>query len=191
MGHPVLSQVSDVREDEADSANNEVRGTFLRAHGHQLHGNRHRVGSQDESIVIEIDEAEEEGRAAPHRKDIRLWRAVGRERVVMTVENGDGTGLEQRLHRGGLVVVDANGDKSLPRRCLAGGTGPVVVEQSGRDGNRLDDGGWGDPRLEHGDGGGHEGDTLGGFGLGGSGVALQVYGQDLIDGKALGGEDSV
>ena len=53
--------------------------------------------------------------------------AVGRERVVVTIEDNDSAGGEQGFHRGGLLDVCADGYKSL-RVCGYGGTmGSIVV----------------------------------------------------------------
>ena len=64
--------------------------------------------------LVEVDEAEEKGDAATDGVERGLVGAVGRERVVVAIEDGDGTGGEKRIHCGGLLRVSADGKEALP-----------------------------------------------------------------------------
>ena len=120
--------------------------------------------------------------------------AVGGERVVVAVEDGDGTGGDEGVHGGGLLGVGTDGEEALPVGMFGGRAGAVVVQAGGGDLDGFDDGGWGDAGLVHGGGGGDDGNDLYGFaGLGGDGRVGggEVERQNLVDSEVLRGEDAV
>ena len=112
----------------------------------------------------------------------------------MAVEDSDGSGGEERIHRGGLLGVGADGEEALPVRVFGGRAGAVVVEARGGDVEGFDDGGGDDARVVHGGGGGDDGDSF--DGIAGDGASRgrgggEIDGEELVDGKALRSEDAV
>jgi hypothetical protein len=123
--------------------------------------------------------------------------SVRGERVVVAVQDCDGSGGDERVHGGGLLGVGADGKEALPVGAgggVADAVGEIAVQAGGGDLDSFDDGGRGDARLVHRGGGGDNGDDLDGIagldrdgGLGGG----EVERQDLVDGEVLRGEDAV
>jgi hypothetical protein len=74
-----------------------------------LHGEGAGVGAEDETALVVFDEAEEEGAAAADGVERGLVGSVRGEGVVVTVEDGDGSGGEEGVHGGGLLGVGADG----------------------------------------------------------------------------------
>jgi hypothetical protein len=159
------------------------------------------IGAEDEAAFVEVDEAEQEGGAAADGVEGGLMGAVGGERVVVSVEDGDGSGGDEGFHGCGLLGVGADGEKALPLRVRGGGPDAVsmiAVETGGGDLDGFDDGCGGDAGLVHGGGGGDDGDDLEGVaglgrGVGGDWVlgGGELEREDLVDGEILGGEDAV
>jgi hypothetical protein len=156
-----------------------------------LYGEGARVGAEDETGLVEVDEAEEERAAAADGVERGLVGAVGSERVVVAVEDGDGSGGEERFHGGGLLGVGADGEKALPVGVASGGAGAVVVQAGGGDLDGFDDGGSGDAGLVHGGGGGDDGDDFDGVAGRDGSSGGEVEREDLVDGEFLRGEDAV
>jgi hypothetical protein len=129
--------------------------------GQELNGEVADVGAEDEAAFVEVDEAEEEAGAAADGVEIGLVGAVGGEGVVVTVEDGDGSGGDERVHGGGLLGVGTDGEEALPLGVTGCGSGAVVVEAGGGDVDGFDDGGGGDAGVVHGGGGGDDGDDVG------------------------------
>ena len=102
----------------------------------------------------------------------------------MAIEDGDGSGGDQRLHGGCLLGVGTDGQKALPVGVFGGRTGAIVVQAGGGDLGGFDDGGGWDVGVVHGYGGGDYRHGFGGIadwrGCGG-----EVQGKDLIDGEVL------
>jgi len=165
--------------------------------GEELDGEVAGVGAEDETAFVEVDEAEEEGGSATDGVEGGLMGAVGGERVVVAVEDGDGSGGDEGVHGGGLLGVGADGEEALPVGVFGGRAGAVVVQAGGGDLDGFDDGRGGDAGLVHGGGGGDDGDDLGGIaGVGWDGglrrgESVDLEGQDLVDGEVLRGEDAV
>jgi len=120
--------------------------------------------------------------------------AVGSERIIVPVQHSDGIGADERVHRGGLLGVGADGEEALPVGVFGRGAGAVVLQAGGGDLDGFDDGCSGDAGLIHGGGGRDDGDDLDGVagldgdgGLGGG----EVERQDLVDAEILRGEDAV
>jgi hypothetical protein len=120
--------------------------------------------------------------------------AVGGQRVVVTIEDGNGAGGDERVHGGGLLGVGADAEEALPMSVFGRGAGAVVLQAGGGDLDGFDDGCSGDAGLIHGGGGRDDGDDLDGVagldgdgGLGGG----EVERQDLVDAEILRGEDAV
>ena len=183
-------------EDEADAAYDVVSGGFVGGEGQELNGEVPGVGAEDEAAFVEVYETEKKGSSAANGVEGALMGAVRGQRVVVAVQDGDGSGREQRVHRGGLLGVCADGEEALPMGVSGGGAGAIVVEPGDGDVDGLDDGGGGDSRLIHGSGGGDDGDGFDGVaGLrrrGSGGVACaEGEGQDLVDGEVLRGQDAV
>jgi len=190
-------------EDQADAAYDVVGWGFVVGEGKELDGEVAGPGAEDETALVEVDVAEEEGGAATNGVESGLVGAVGCEGVVMAVEDCDGAGRDEGVHGGGLLGVGADGEEALPVGLGGGGTdavGVIAVEAGGGDGDGFDDGGGGDAGVVHGGGRGDDGDDLDGFagsswegGLrGGEGVqGVNFQGKDLVDGEVLRGEDAV
>jgi hypothetical protein len=162
--------------------------------GEELDGEVAGVGAEDETAFVEVNEAEEEGGSATDGVEGGLMGAVGGERVVVAVEDGDGSGGDEGVHGGGLLGVGADGEEALPVGVFGGGAGAVVVQAGGGDLDSFDDGRGEDAGFVHGGGGGDDGDDLGGIaGVSGNGGLCrgEVEGQDLVDGEVLRGEDTV
>ena len=117
--------------------------------------------AKDEAAVVELDEAEGQGGSAADGVEGALVGAVGGQGLVVTVEDDEGAGGEERLHGGGLVGVGADGEEALPVGVLRGGLDPAVVKAGGGDVDGLDDRGGGDGWVVHGGGGGDDGDDIG------------------------------
>lgn len=141
-------------------------------------------------VLVEVDEAEEEGGAEADGVGGGLVWAVGGERGVVTVDDDDRSLGEEGGHGGGLVGVDADGDEAMPVFAGGGGAGAIFEEARGGEGDAFDDGGGRDFGLLDGDGRGDEGDGLGGVCGWGSGGG-EMEGEDLLDGEFLCGEDAV
>jgi len=160
--------------------------------GEELDGEVAGVGAEDETAFVEVDEAEEERGAATDSVESGLVGAVGRERVVVSVEDGDGSRGDEGVHGGGLLGVGTDGEEALPVDVAGGGTGAVVVQAGGGDLDGFDDGGGGDAGLVHGGGGRDDGDDFDGVAGGdGSGGGGEVEREDVFDVEMLGGEDAV
>jgi len=101
-------------EDEADAAYDVVGRGFVGGEGEKLDGEVAGVGAEDEAAFVEVHEAEQEGGAASDGVESGLVGAVGGERVVVAVEDGDGAGRDERIHGGGLLGVGADGEEALP-----------------------------------------------------------------------------
>ena len=99
---------------------------------------------------VEVHEAEGERGAAADGIERGLVGPVGRERVVMTVEDDDGSGGDEWVHCGGLLGVGADGQEALPVGVLCGQAGAVVVQTRGGDLDGFDDGRGRDAGLVHG-----------------------------------------
>ena len=127
-------------EDEADATHKIVGRRLVRCERDELDGEVAGVGSEDEAAFVEVDEAEEERGAAADGIECGLVGAVGSQRVVVTVEDGDGTGGEDGVHGGGLLGVGADGEDALPMGVGGGGAGAIVVETRGGDLDGFDDG---------------------------------------------------
>ena len=156
-----------------------------------MHGEGAGVRAQDETALVEVDEAEEESAAAADGVERGLMGAVGGEGVVVPIEHGDGSGGEERFHGGGLLGIGTDGEEALPVGVASGGAGAVVVQAGGGDLDGFDDGGGGDAGLVHGGGGGDDGNDFDGVaGRDGSGGG-EVEREDLVDGEFLRGEDAV
>jgi hypothetical protein len=82
--------------------------------GEELDGKVSGVGAQDETAFVEVDEAEEESGGAADGVERGLMGAVGSERVVVAVEDGDGAGGDEGVHGGRLLGVGADGEEALP-----------------------------------------------------------------------------
>jgi hypothetical protein len=178
-------------EDQADATDEVVGGRGVGGEWEELHGKGAGVGAEDETGLVEVDEAEEESAAAADGVERGLMGSVGGEGVVVAVENGDGAGCEERFHGGGLLGVGADGEEALPVGVASGGAGAVVVQAGGGDLDGFDDGGSGDAGLVHGDGGGDDGNDFDGVaGLDGCGSS-EIEREDLVDGEVLRGEDAV
>jgi len=150
------------------------------------------VGAEDETAFVEIDEAEQESSSTTDGVKGGLMCAVGGERVVVAIENGDGSGGDERVHGGGLLSVGADGEEALPVGVFGGGAGTVVVQARGGDLDGFDNGGGGDAGLVHSRGGGDDGDDLGWVaGVDGGLRGGEVEREELVDGDVLRGEDSV
>ena len=79
--------------------------------------------------------------------------AVGGERVVVAVEDGDSARGDEGGHGGGLLGVGADGEEALPLGVGGGGAdavGVIAVEPGGGDLDGFDDGRGGDSGLVHG-----------------------------------------
>jgi hypothetical protein len=179
-------------EYEADATYDVVGWGFVGGEGEELDGEVAGVGAQNEAAFVEVDEAEEEGGAAAYGVERGLMGAVGGERVVMAVEDGDGAGRDERIHGGGLLGVGADGEEALPVGVFGRRAGAIVVEAGGGNLDGFNNGCGGDADLVHGGGGGDDGDDFYGVagwngGLGGG----ELEREDLVDGEVLGGEDAV
>jgi|SRR5277367_4687021 len=115
-------------EDEADSAHDVVGWGFVRRERQELDREIAGPGAEDETAFVEVDEAEEQGCAATNSVESGLVGAIRGKRVVVAVENGDGTGRDERLHGCGLLGVGTNGEEALPVGVFGGGASPVVVQ---------------------------------------------------------------
>jgi hypothetical protein len=184
-------------EDEADAAYDVVGWGFVGGEGKELDGEVAGVGAEDEAALVEVDEAEEECGAAADGVEGGLVGAVGGERVVVAVEDGDGAGRDEGVHGGGLLGVGADGEETLPVGVLCGWAGAIVVEAGGGDLDGFDDGRGRDAGIVHGGGGRDDGNDLGGIaGVGGDGglrgrEGVDFEGEDLVDSEVLRGEDAV
>ena len=191
---PLGQTFSEFGEDEADAAYEVVGWGFVGGEGKELDGKVARVGTEDETAFVEVDEAEEERGAAADGIEGGLMGAVGGEGVVVTIEHGDGAGGDEGVHGGGLLRVGADGQEALPMGVPGGGAGAVVVEARGGDLDGFDDGGGGDACLVHGGGGRDDGNDLGwvaGMGREGGLCGVEIDRQNLIDGEILRGENAV
>lgn len=188
---------SELGEDKADAADDVVGWGFVSGKGEKLDGEVAGVGAKDETTFVEVDEAQEESGAPADGVERGLVGAIRSERVVVTVENGDGSGRDEWVHGGGLLGVCADGEEALPMGVRGGGAdaiGVIAVETGGGDLDCFDDGGGGNPGFIHGGRGRDDGNDLDWIaGLGGDGrlCGRQVDGEDLVDGEILGGEDAV
>ena len=163
----------------------------MRGQRDELDGEGAGVRAKDEAALIEVDEAEEKGGSAADGVEGRLVGAVVGERVVVTVEDGDGSWGEDGVHGGGLLGVGADGEEALPVGVFGGGAGAVFVEAGGGDLDGFDDGGGGDTGLVHGGGGGDDGDDFDGVAGGDGSGGGEIEREDLLDGEVLSGEDAV
>lgn len=191
-----LSLRSEFGEDEADAAYDVVSRGFVGGERQELNREVPGVGAEDKTAFVEVDEAEKEGGAASYGVERGLMGAVGRKRVVVAVEDGDGAGGDEWVHGRGLMCVGADGEEALPVGVFGGGAGAIVMQARGGDLNGFDDGGRGDAGFVHGGRGRDDGDDLdGAAGVGWSGrrwgESVDVKGQKLVDGKVLRGEDAV
>jgi hypothetical protein len=64
--------------------------------GQELNGEVAGVGAEDEAAFVEVDEAEEESGAAADGVEGGLVGAIRRERVVVAIEDSDGSGGDKR-----------------------------------------------------------------------------------------------
>lgn len=71
----------------------------------ELDGEVAGVGAEDEAAFVEVDEAEQERGAAADGVECGLVGAVGSQRVVVAIEDGDGSRGEDGVHCGGLLGV--------------------------------------------------------------------------------------
>jgi hypothetical protein len=162
--------------------------------GEELDGEVARIGAEDETAFVEVDEAEEQGRAAADGVEGGLVGAIRGERVVVAIEDGDGSRSDERVHGGGLLRVGTDGEEALPVGVPRGGAGTVVVQAGGGDLDGFDDGRGRDAGLVHGGRGRDYGDDLGwiaGVGWDGGVGGGEVQWQDLVDGEILRREDTV
>lgn len=115
---------------------------------------------------------------------------LGDERVVVPIENDNGAGGEEVLHRASLRGGKADGGESLPVAAGERAAGTKLIEHAGgqmdelKNGALTDDGGVqsGSGRNEWHDGGVRRG----GFGFGAVGLRQQVFNTER-----LGGEDAI
>ncbi len=101
-GHDVLSyrsrSGSELVDDERDAAGQQVARGIAGINLDQIHGEGWIVGAQDEATQEKIHVTKGEVRAVPHCVEVGMVRTVGRERVVMAVDEHDGLRQHQRLH---------------------------------------------------------------------------------------------
>jgi hypothetical protein len=157
----------------------------------ELDGKVAGVGAEDEAALVEVDEAEQERGAAADGVEGRLVGAVGSQRIVVPIEDGDGSGGEDGVHGGGLLGVGPDGEETLPMGVGSGGPGAVVVEAGGGDLDGFDDGCGRDTGFVHGGGGGYDRNDLGGIAVGDRSGGGEVEGKYLVDVEVLRGEDAV
>ncbi len=81
--------------------------------GEELDGEGHRVGAEDEAAGVEVEEAKEQCYAAADGVEGALVSPVCGEGVVVAIDDGNGSGGEERLHGGGLLGVSADGYEAL------------------------------------------------------------------------------
>jgi hypothetical protein len=115
-------------EDEADATYDVVGWGFVGGEGKELDGKVAGPGAEDETAFVEVDETEEESRAAADGVQGGLMGTVGGQRVIVTVQHGDGAGGDEGVHGGGLLGVGANGEEALPVRVFGRGACAIVVE---------------------------------------------------------------
>jgi hypothetical protein len=178
-------------EDETDATDEIVGWRFVRGERDELDGEVAGVGSEDEASFVEVDEAEQERGAAADGIECGLVGAVGSQRVVVAIEDGDGTGGEDGVHGCGLLGVGTDGEEALPVGVGGGGAGAVVVESRGRDLDGFDDGRGGDAGLVHGGGGRDDRNDFDGVARGNGSGGGQFEGKNLVDVEVLRCEDAV
>jgi hypothetical protein len=178
-------------EDEADATHKVVGGSLVSGERDELDGEVARVGAEDEAAFVEVDEAEQERSAAADGVECGLVGAVGSQRVVVAIEDGDGSGGDDGVHGGGLLGVGSDGEEALPVGVGGGGAGTVVVETGGGDLDGFYDGRGRDAGLVHGDRGRDDRNDLDGVAGGDQSGSGEVEGKNLVDVKVLRGEDTV
>ena len=177
-------------EDEDDAAGDEFVGRGVGFQLQQVHGECDVVGAQDEALCEVVHVAQGEAGLTAYGVEVGAIGAVGHERVVVAIDDGDGIREDERVHGHCVGSGDVDGDKALPRAPRGRGAGADGLEGSGR-------------QMEHGlDGGGADvwleeryavGDNRHGAQLrldvdfGG----VVVGGQQIACGEVLGGKDSV
>ena len=130
---------SKLRDDETDTADDVVGWRFVRFERKKLNREGKRERPEDEPSIVEFEIAEDEAGAATDGIEGELLGAVGRKRVVVTVQDDDGPGSDHWIHGGSLLRVGAHGEEALPVGALHGWTGAIVLEPGCRDVNGLND----------------------------------------------------
>ncbi len=150
----------ELAEDQANAANDEIRGGLTRFYRKKLDRKRSRVGAEDEAAVVEVDVAELKSGAAAYGVQVSLARSVESERGVVAIKNDDRLGSEERLHGRSLLGVCADSNEATPELLGRRAPAAVFVKQRGGDGYGFENGvgqdQFGVPR----DGGGDEGNEF-------------------------------
>ena len=122
----------DGREDEADTADDEVRWHFVWPESEQLHGMAELDRTKDEAIVFKFREPELQSVADAHGEDRGLRPLIGDGRVVVAVDDRDGVRRQHGLHAGGLQPRDTHGDEARPSTPRGGSAGAHLLENAKR-----------------------------------------------------------
>lgn len=130
----------------ANAANDEVGRGLVGSEAEQFDWMIESVGAKDDAIGFVADIAKGHCVGDVHRIDVGPGRLMGHERVVVSVNDGNHSGAEGRLHWAGLGGCDAHGEETLPIAPCKSAAGAKVVQHSGGQTYELDDG----PLIDHG-----------------------------------------
>ena len=127
-------------EHQAHTTDNEIRRRVTWGDSKQLNWEGSAVGPENESIVVELGEAELKRLSAADCIEVWLVGSIESKRGVVSVEQDDGTEGYERLHGGGLLGIGADGDEPAPVLLCRGAAGAVFIENGGGYRDCFDDG---------------------------------------------------
>jgi hypothetical protein len=182
---------SEFVDDEGDAAGERFSGRLPLAGVDELDGEADVVGAEDEAVELEIDVAQLEVGTVTDGVEIGAAVPVGREGVVMPVDEHDGREEDERLHGGNILLAGAHGDESLPGAAGAGSARADGLERTGR---QMKHGLYGigpDEGLKERGGVRDQGHGSAVFGRGGKGGHADRRREQVCRGDVLGGENTV
>jgi len=177
-------------EDEGDASGDEIAGGFSGGKVDEFDLGSEGVGPKDETVGEEVGIANGESAAVADGEEIGAVGAVGVERVVVAIDEGDGLGEDEGVHGEGIGGGDADGDKSLPGAARVGGAGTNGLKQADGKMNPALRGGGSDVGLEQRGMMGDERDGVA-FSFEGHGEGGLQGGQKVGSGEVLCGEQAV
>ena len=176
--------------DRGDAACNEFAGGFAGGHVDELDGGCDGVRPEDEPVGEEVGIAKREAAAVADCEQGRTVGAIGVERVVVAIDEGNGLRENEGVHRNGIGGGDADSDEALPGAARVGGAGTNGLEQPGGQMNPALRGGSSNVWLEQCGMVRNERNGVS-LALEGHGEGRVVRGQKVDSGQVLGGKHPV
>jgi len=112
----LVSALSNLGEDERDAAGDVVARVYVGGNVYQGCRICDAAGTNNQMSSGLVDVAQHDSQTIADSVHVLSWRMVRGERIVMPINYGDRTFVQNRVHWTCVVAPDANGNESPPRR---------------------------------------------------------------------------